>query len=81
MGEILTSAEVLKNTSKFCLACPVEARATEAFVQMAKALAGISDLSQRPTIGLLATMLPGSRSTTRPLPCSCWQPTKGCLSS
>jgi len=59
MGEVLSCAEMLKNTTKFCLACPVESRANEAFVQMAKALAGNDDLSQRPIIGLLATIVPG----------------------
>ena len=58
-GEILSCAEVLKNTTKFCLACPVAAHATEAFVAMAKALAGGGDLSGRPTIALLATLVPG----------------------
>jgi trimethylamine--corrinoid protein Co-methyltransferase len=58
-GEILSCAEMLKNTTKFCMACPVEARANLAFVEMAKALAGTEDLSPRPTIGLLATIVPG----------------------
>jgi len=59
MGETISIAETLKNSSKFCLACPVEARANEAFVAMAKALAGTDDLSARPTIALLGTILPG----------------------
>ncbi|MBI3985803.1 MAG: trimethylamine methyltransferase family protein [Lentisphaerae bacterium] len=59
MGEILSCAEVLKNTTKFCWACPVEARANRAFVDMAKVLAGTPDLSSRPIVGLLSTMLPG----------------------
>ena len=59
MGEILSCAEMLKNTTKFCLACPAEARANGAFVEMARALAGTDDLSSRPIVGLLATMLPG----------------------
>jgi trimethylamine--corrinoid protein Co-methyltransferase len=59
MAEIQSCATLLKNTTKFCLACPAEARANEAFVEMAKALAGTNDLSSRPTIGLLATMVPG----------------------
>jgi len=59
MGEILSIAETLKGSSKFCLACPVEARANEAFVAMAKALAGTDDLSARPIIGMLGTILPG----------------------
>lgn len=59
MGEILTCAETLKNTSKFSLACPVEAKANLAFVEMAKAIAGTDNLASRPIIGLLATMLPG----------------------
>ena len=59
MGEILSCAAMLKNTSKVCFACPVEARANRAFVEMAKAIAGTDGLSDRPTIGLLVTMLPG----------------------
>jgi len=59
MGEILSIAEMLKGSSQFCLACPVEARANEAFVAMAKALAGTDDLSARPTIALLGSILPG----------------------
>ena len=58
-GEILAGAEVLKNTSKFCLACPVDRRANRAWVDMAKAAAGTDDLSGRPIIGMLATMVPG----------------------
>jgi trimethylamine--corrinoid protein Co-methyltransferase len=58
MGEILSCAEMLKNTSKFCLGCPVEYRANRAFVEMAKRLAGTQDLSRRPIIALLATMIP-----------------------
>jgi trimethylamine--corrinoid protein Co-methyltransferase len=58
MGEILACAELLKNTSKFCWACPVKIDANRAFVEMAKAVAGTEDLSQRPIIGLLATMIP-----------------------
>jgi len=58
-GEILSCAEMLKNTTKFCFACPAAADANRAFVAMAKALAGTDDLSAHPTIGLLATMLPG----------------------
>ena len=59
MGEILSCSETLKNTTKFCLACPMERRANRAFVEMARAVAGTDDLSKRPIIGLLATMLPG----------------------
>jgi len=59
MGEIISIAETLKGSSQFCLACPVEARANEAFVAMAKALAGMDDLSARPTIALLGSILPG----------------------
>ena len=58
-GEIVSCAEMLKHTSQFCFACPVEHQANEAFVAMGKALAGVDDLSARPTIGLLATMVPG----------------------
>ncbi len=59
LGEVMSCAEVLKNTTKFVLACPVEVRAAETFVDMAKALTGTDDLSIRPTIGLLATIIPG----------------------
>jgi trimethylamine--corrinoid protein Co-methyltransferase len=59
MGEILSCAEVLKNSTRFTLACPVEARAVRAFVAMAKALTGTDDLSSRPTIALLASIVPG----------------------
>lgn len=58
-GEILTCAEMLKHTTKFCFACPVEARATQAFIDMAKAVAGTPDLSGKPIVGLLATIVPG----------------------
>jgi len=58
-GEILSCAEVLKNTTKFCLACPVDRRANRAWIDMAKAAAGVDDLSRRPIVGMLATMLPG----------------------
>jgi trimethylamine--corrinoid protein Co-methyltransferase len=58
-GEIVSCAELLKHTSQFCFACPVEHRANEAFVSMGKALAGVDDLAPRPTIGLLASMVPG----------------------
>jgi len=58
MAEVLACAELLKNTSKFCWACPVKFEANQAFVDMAKAVAGTQDLSQRPIIGLLATMVP-----------------------
>ena len=59
MGEIMSCAEVLKNTTKFVLVCPAEARANKAVVEMAKALAGTDDLSSRPFIALLATIIPG----------------------
>jgi trimethylamine--corrinoid protein Co-methyltransferase len=58
MSEVLACAELLKNTSKYCWACPVKFEANQAFVDMAKAIAGSQDLSQRPIIGLLATMVP-----------------------
>jgi trimethylamine---corrinoid protein Co-methyltransferase len=58
MGEVLSCAELLKNTSKFCWACPVAFKANLAFVEMAKAVAGDRDLSGRPIVGLLATMIP-----------------------
>lgn len=58
-GEIMSCAEMLKQTTKFCWACPAEGRAAAAFVRMAKALAGSDDLSARPFVGLLGTILPG----------------------
>lgn len=58
-GEIISCAETLKNTTKFCWACPVEHQANEAFIEMAKALAQTDDLSKRPIVGMLATMVPG----------------------
>jgi len=58
-GEILSCAQVLKNTTKFCLACPVDHRANLAWIAMAKAIAGSDDLSARPTIGMLASVVPG----------------------
>jgi len=58
MAEVLGLAELLKNTSKFCWGCPVKFEANQAFVDMAKVIVGSKDLSQRPIIGLLATMVP-----------------------
>ena len=58
MAEVLACAELLKNTSKYCWACPAKFEANQAFVDMAKAIAGTQDLSQRPIIGLLATIIP-----------------------
>lgn len=58
MGEVLACANLLKNTSKYCWACPGKFEANQAFVEMAKAIAGTQDLSQRPIVGLLATMVP-----------------------
>jgi len=58
-GEILSCAEVLKNTTKFCLACPVDHRANLAWIAMAKAVAGTDDLSERPIVAMLASVVPG----------------------
>jgi trimethylamine--corrinoid protein Co-methyltransferase len=58
MAEVLACAELLKNTTKYCWACPARFEANQAFVEMAKAIAGTRDLSQRPIIGLLAAMVP-----------------------
>ena len=58
-GEFISCGEMLKNTTKFCFACPVEHEANEAFIEMAKAIAKTDDLSKKPFIGMLATMVPG----------------------
>jgi len=59
LGEMLALSEMLKHTSKFCFGIPIEIEAMEVFIEMAKALAKTDDLSKKPIVGMLATILPG----------------------
>ena len=56
--EILSCAEMFKNTTKFCYVCPVEEKAYHVSLEIAKALAGTNDLSQKPTLGFFITLQP-----------------------
>ncbi len=57
-AEVITFAETIANTSKFILVCPVRHENAVAWVEMGKAVAGCTDLSGAPSIGLLVSVLP-----------------------
>ena len=59
IGEIVACAEMLKHTTKYCFGIPIEIESMEIFIEMAKAVTKTDDLSKKPPIGMLATILPG----------------------
>lgn len=59
IGEIVACAEMLKHTTKHCFGIPIEIESMEVFIEMAKAVSKTEDLSKRPIVGMLATVLPG----------------------
>ncbi|MDP6779264.1 MAG: trimethylamine methyltransferase family protein, partial [Candidatus Latescibacteria bacterium] len=57
-AEAISFAETLAHTTKFALACPVRHQSARAWVEMVRIATDKSDLSEHPTAGLLATLLP-----------------------